>query len=287
MAMRYLLTFFLLLSFGDRLFAEVETNPEIQVRLATASPLVPIYVGKIQTKDATFDSLYLNQLEKVLSYDLNHNGSTKICAYNSEIEQWLCAKQKPAPFDKSSSVCYAIRLQVDARSLSANIFPMQEGSAKAFSNILLTGDLNHDRRQIHKLADGIHKVLFDTDGIASHRILFAYQMKTKDNSSEWISEIWECDWDGANARQLTHDNSYSVTPVAMPYQKRYNNDRFLYVSYKLGQPKIYIGSLKGGIGRRLIDLRGNQLLPAISPQRDKIAFICDAGGRTDLFHAAD
>ena len=46
-------------------------------------------------------------------------------------------------------------------------------------------------------------------------------------------------------------------------------------------------STSSGVGKRLIDLRGNQLLPAISPKRDKVAFICDAAGkadgRTDLF----
>jgi TolB protein len=103
------------------------------------------------------------------------------------------------------------------------------------------------------------------------------------DDSRWLSEIWECDWDGANVRQLTHDASYSVTPVLIPQNARFANDRFLYVSYKTGQPKIYLGSLKGGQGKRLIDLRGNQLLPTISPRRDKIAFICDAAGRTDLF----
>ena len=69
----------------------------------------------------------------------------------------------------------------------------------------------------------------------------------------------------------------------IPLSKQFANDRFLYVSYKSGQPKIFIASLADGVGKRIIDLKGNQLLPAISPQRDKIAFICDAAGRTDLF----
>ena len=61
------------------------------------------------------------------------------------------------------------------------------------------------------------------------------------------------------------------------------SDKFLYVSYKFGQSKIYLASLQKGEGKRLIDLRGNQLLPAVSPKKDKIAFICDATGRADLF----
>jgi TolB protein len=268
--------------------AEMEQNPEIRVHLATLSPLQPIYIGKIQTSDASFDAAYLAQVETVLSYDLNYNGSTTVSPRSADKEQVLLSKDTSVAFNssvwKNFGIAYTIRLQLTGRSLQSAAFNAQNGSLKTFPEILLTGDLNQDRRQIHKLADGIHKALFGKDGVASSRILFAYQGKNPPgDGSGWISEIWECDWDGANARQVTHDNSYSVTPVIVPHNPHLNNDNFLYVSYKLGQPKIYIGSLKGGEGKRLIDLRGNQLLPTISPKRDKVAFICDAGGRTDLF----
>jgi TolB protein len=268
--------------------ADADQSQEIRVHLATSSPLQPIYIGKIQAHETPFDPSYLTQLEAVLAYDLNYNGSTKVSPRSPEKEQILCAKDHAIAFNPSSwknfGIPYAIRWQVSGRLLNLFALNSQNGSLKSFQDIALTGDLSQDRRQLHKLADGIYKALFNQEGVASSRILFAYQVNhPRSDGSEWISEIWECDWDGANARQLTHDKSYSVTPVIVPHNSRFNNDHFLYVSYKMGQPKIYIGSLKGGEGKRLIDLRGNQLLPAISPQRDKIAFICDAGGRTDLF----
>src|SRR5579871_971453 len=264
--------------------ADTDQSQEIRVHLPTSSTLQPIYLGKIQTQNTPFDASYLNQLETILAYDLNYNGSTTVSPRSSEKEQMLSSTDNSAAFNlsvwKNFGITYAIRWKVADRLLSAAVFNAQNGSLKSFPEIALTGDLNQDRRQIHKLADGIHKAVFNKEGSANSRILFSYQSK---NASEWASEIWECDWDGANARQLTHDGSYNVTPVIVPHHSRFNNDRFLYVSYKMGQPKIYLGSLKGGEGKRLIDLRGNQLLPAISPKRDKVAFICDAGGRTDLF----
>jgi TolB protein len=264
------------------LFAE---EGEIRVHLATSSQLHPLYIGKIQAKDSTFDPSYLSQIEGVIHYDLNYNGSTKVVPVSSDKEQILLAE---TPFQasawKKAGVRYVIRQSVQARVLSVSVFDVELGNLKTCPPLSLTGNLNSDRKLIHSLADAIHKALFSEDGIASTRILYAYQVKNpRSDGSEWISEIWECDWDGALARQLTHDNSYSVTPVAIPHHPSFNNDKFLYVSYKMGQPKIYIGSLKGGEGKRLIDLRGNQLLPAVSLKRDKIAFICDAGGRTDLF----
>lgn len=265
-----------------------DEGQEIRVHLATTNPLQPIYIGKIQAQNSTFDPAYLAQLENILSYDFNYNGSTKVVSRSAEKEQLLYAKDNADAFNLSSwknlGINYVIRCQINGRSLNASTYNVQNGSLKTFAEIPLYGDLNNDRRQIHKLADSIHKILFNSEGVASSRILYAYQVKNpRQDGGEWISEIWECDWDGANARQLTHDESYSVTPVAIPFNPHYSNDRFLYVSYKMGQPKIYIGSLKGGEGKRLIDLRGNQLLPAISLKRDKVAFICDAGGRTDLF----
>ena len=267
---------------------QADSSQEILVHLPTSSPLQPIYVGKIQLQNTPFDSAYLNQIEAVLSYDLNHNGSTQVSPKSPEREQLLSSKDNSIAFNlsmwKNFGITYAIRWQVSDRNLSLLVFNAQNGSLKSFPDIALTGDLSQDRRQIHKLSDGIHRALFNKDGVANSRILFSYQMKNpRPDGSEWVSEIWECDWDGANAKQITHDGSYNVTPVIVSHHHRFNNDHFLYVSYKMGQPKIYLGSLKGSESKRLIDLRGNQLLPAITLKRDKLAFICDAGGRTDLF----
>ena len=267
---------------------QADQSQEIRVHLPTSSPLQPIYVGKIQLQNTPFDSSYLNQIEAVLSYDLNHNGSTQVSPKSPEMEQLLLSKDNSIAFNlsmwKNFGITYTIRWQVIDRNLSLLVFNAQNGSLKSFPDITLTGNLSQDRRQIHKLSDGIHRALFNKDGVANSRILFSYQMKNpRPDGSEWVSEIWECDWDGANAKQITHDRSYNVTPVIVSHHHRFNNDHFLYVSYKMGQPKIYLGSLNGSESKRLIDLRGNQLLPAISPKRDKVAFICDAGGRTDLF----
>ncbi|HRD55108.1 MAG TPA: translocation protein TolB, partial [Parachlamydiaceae bacterium] len=56
-----------------------------------------------------------------------------------------------------------------------------------------------------------------------------------------------------------------------------------YVSYKTGQSKIYVASLKDGTGFRLNDFKGNQLMPAVTYAADKLAFISDYTGNPDLF----
>ncbi len=260
---------------------ESQNDPEIRVHLSTTSTLSPFYLGILQGTHATFDRAYLAQLEGILQYDLNYNGSTQVMPRSVEKENHLNLESPNAAFNpqswKTFGANYVLKWAITGKTLQASLLTVQSGALRQFSGIALTGELNHDRRQLHKLADGIHKTLFQTDGICNSRILFSYQVRNpRPDGSEWVSEIWECDWDGANSRQITHEGSYCVSPVLL-------NDRFLYVSYKNGQPKIFLSSLSEGVGKRVIQLGGNQLLPAISPKKDKIAFISDASGRTDLF----
>ncbi len=265
-----------------------QDSAEIQVHLQTESALKPTYLSCVQTKASAFDSAYHQSVENLLGYDLSYNGSTQLIARSQEKEARLQAQDSKVAFDpafwKANGISYVLKWAINGKVLSLTACSFEDGSVKSWSEILLTGNITKDRQQIHKLADSVHEAFFKTPGIASSRILFSYQVKnSKADGSDWISEIWECDWDGANARQITSEGSYCVTPVWMPNHPKYAQDRFLYVSYKNGQPKIYISSLSEGRGRRLVDLPGNQLLPAVSPRRDQIAFICDAGGRTDLF----
>lgn len=255
---------------------------EIRVQLTSDHELLPIYISQFLKEGEELSPQYLEELHGVLSFDLSYNGSTQVVSKNSEREG-LLSKLFDASAWKQMGIAHVLQAKVSHKQLQLKLLSTQSNTVKNFEIIPLTGILKEDRRLIHKLADRIHRVLFNTEGVAHSRILYCVQMKNGQGASPWISEVWECDWDGANARQVTKESSYSVTPLFIPANPHYATDRFLYVSYKNGQPKIFIASLKEGKGERFIDIRGNQLLPAISSKRDKIAFICDASGRADLF----
>jgi TolB protein len=262
--------------------ASAAPQEEIRIYLSTTSPLEPVYIGKLSS-DSSLGADYLAQLESVLNFDFSHNGSTKLLPISDVREQALSQSTPAQRFNaatwKSWGAVHVLKGEIQNKSLSFSVFSPQTGSLKQFPSIPLSGVLVRDRIQLHRLADAIYKSLYGQPGIANTRILYAAKQRSND---KWISEIWSCDWDGANPKQLTHEGSYSITPVFIP-----SSSQFLYVSYKVGQPKVFIASLNEGVGKRLIDLRGNQLLPAISPQRDKVAFISDVSGkvdgRTDLF----
>nr|NGX55434.1 hypothetical protein [Chlamydiota bacterium] len=70
------LSIFLLLAIATSLFGE----EEIVVPLSAQSELSPLFLDTFANNSAGFDKSYLAQLEKVLHFDLNHNGKTAVIA---------------------------------------------------------------------------------------------------------------------------------------------------------------------------------------------------------------
>jgi TolB protein len=268
--------------YGDSL--NMDSKP-IVVRLDVESSLKPLYVAPLINDDAEFPDSYLKRLEQVLSFDLSQNGSTSLFGKTDALNEHVSS----VPYDqfgslsewKSERVAYVVKTRFKEKLFFVTILNVESKSTKNLGSVPLTGVLSDDRRQVHKVADAIHRALFDEDGIASTKILYA--IKIQNDKGKYCSEIFESDYDGANARRLTNEGDYCISPVYIPPKPGCVAGGFMYVSYKIGQPKIYLKSFRDGIDRRLSDLKGNQLTPAISAQRDKIAFISDVTGNPDLF----
>lgn len=264
-----------------------EDEETIVVKLATESQLMPLYLAPIYEENPMLEASYISQLEKVLQFDLNHNGMTYTVKHSKEYDHILNTSHFSHPNNvsewKALNVFYVLKIQVKDKQLAAKMLSVNGNSEKSVIGLPLTGNLSQDRRQIHRLADMIHKALFEKDGIANTRLI--YTIKTVSNNKP-TSEIWESDYDGANARQVTRENCLCVTPTYVPPKPGFSSGSMMYVSYQSGQPKIYIASLKDGVGRRFSLFKGNQLMPAVSRQRDKemlVAFISDYTGNPDLF----
>jgi TolB protein len=260
------------------------SDETIFVQLATETDLLPIYVAHVEGKYSTFDKDYCEKLEEVLKFDLDQNGMTYILKSTIENDKHANAgefDQPPKSSDwKALGAFYIVKMRIDGKKIIVRLFAQNAETIRVIEGIYLSGDLSKDRRQIHQLADTIHKTLFGTDGVANTRIL--YTLKTK-HGNNWNSEVWEIDYDGFNKRQVTIDSGYSVTPLYVPPKPGFHTGAIFFVSYKTGQPKIYYQGLTDDQPRRFTYLKGNQLMPAISRQRDKLAFISDITGNPDLF----
>lgn len=274
--MRHLF-FFLFVFFGP-LFA----HEEILVRLSSKESLHSLYLHI-----PSVDSSYIKQLEEVLRFDLNHNGKTEITDPSKEGKRQIERENSLLVFDRERwrelGVEYVVKGEFSTSSAALSIFSTNTGTIKQIEKVPLTGNLAKDRRLIHQLSDALHETLFGIPGIASSHILYTNRIRPAKEATQWITEIWEADYDGKNARQVTHDGYLCLNPTYVPPAKGSRSHHLLFVSYKIGQPKIYAAPLHEGVGRRLTYLRGNQLMPSLSPKSDKMAFISDIGGNPDLF----
>lgn len=237
------------------LFSEKE---ELFVRLKTEGNLIGVNL-EVTKGDFSFGN-EAAPLADVLRYDLSHNGMTTV-------------------LQKGEG---QFKVELVLRGSSAYVLLSTPSGQKKSEEIALSGNLSQDRRKIHRLADRVYQTLFGAHGIATSKILFT--VRTKNGQGEaWASNVFEADYDGANARQLTRRSGYCVTPAFVPSKEGGVSSSFVYVGYKSGQPKIFLGTVDGREAERVISLGGNQLMPSISRGRDMIAFISDVTQNPDLF----
>lgn len=237
-------------------------SQELEVRLATRSPLKPVYLNEWPGYE---------ELRGVLEFDLNASGYCTIVPKEEHLEEALRGL-----FDlliwKQEKIPFCLNVKPVQNRLELTAFNIEQGTSKKYPTIPL------ERQAIHKLADIIQKDLFGKEGVASLKLIYTVRTKNRgEKGLDWLSEIWISDSDGKNERQLTQENSYCLSPFFFPNSR----DEFFYVSEKSGQSKIYRASLDNPKGALMIDLRGNQALASMKGER--IAFITDIAGRPDLF----
>ncbi len=268
--------------------APLLADEPIVILLTTEAKRLPVYLAP-WTKSKGPNELTNNHIQELLGalcFDLDVCGSLEIAGATKERAAQAAVERELSQFDaarwKSLGLLYLVRGEVTGKSLVVTLHGVAAGRTLATYTLPLSGSLPSDRRQIHTLSDAIHKTLFGKEGIAKTRILYTLRHPTT-GAENWDSEVWIADYDGHNAAPLTREGSYCVTPTFLPPASGKASGSFLYTCYRVGQSKIYAAPLSDGLGRRLITLRGNQLMPVVSKQRDKIAFVSDAGGNPDLF----
>jgi len=123
------------------------------------------------------------------------------------------------------------------------------------------------RALAHKIADEILFAVTGKKGMASGKITMVSN-RTK------YKELYICDMDGSNIRQITKDRSIAVAPRWAP-----NGKAIVYTSYKRGYPSVFLT----GRAKPLSSYRGLNTGGAISPDGHSMAVILSVSGNPELY----
>jgi TolB protein len=123
------------------------------------------------------------------------------------------------------------------------------------------------RSMAHQVADEIVYAVTGNKGMASGKIALISNRTGR-------KEVYTCDMDGQNMRQITNDRSIAVGPRWTPDGKN-----LIYTSYKLGYPNVFMT----GRSKPIASYGGLNASGAISPDGGSMAVILSVSGNPELY----
>ncbi len=129
---------------------------------------------------------------------------------------------------------------------------------KRLVGVLYTAPRSMLRTMIHKFCGEIAYKLTGKFGVFNSKLAFVSTVKGK-------KEIFTCDFDGKNIKQITRDKSICLSP-----SWSYDTNWLSYVSYKRGRPEIFIKNLKEKRGA-IVNFKGMNISPDWMPGQLKLA----------------
>ena len=124
----------------------------------------------------------------------------------------------------------------------------------------------------HTAVDTVLNKLFGIPGICRSKIVLS---ATIDGT---ICEIFMCDFDGSNIRQITKNNTLSVEPIWAS-----DGNSIIYSCHGAGFTDLVQYSLETALSRRLTRYEGISSDGALSPDGSTLAFIHARNGQIDLY----
>jgi TolB protein len=168
-------------------------------------------------------------------------------------------------FVLSGNAAYTARGDASGGSLQGQVVDHADGTvlSKTYSG--------RARENAHRFADDIVETLTGNKGFAHTRIAFIATRSGK-------KEVYTADYDGSNARQITHDGVISVHPSISP-----DGSRVAYTGYQSGYPDVYVIDLASGARNRIVNFPGTNSGAAFSPNGNRIALTVSKDGNPELY----
>jgi TolB protein len=258
---------------------------ELEITLPTQDRTQKVYFSTCRGESHEITNLINYVLEEDFIVDGRGNLFEKN-ATSLSLEKQSSTQFFQNPIWKKNRIDYVIKPSYSNKALSIDLFDVRSGTIKSLTEIKLSTSKESNVVTLHNISDFLMKLIFKKEGIASKRIIYSrrpFQKDAKNSIINWHAEIHETDTLGLIDKQITFENSYCINPEFSKAKSDSDNYEFVYVTYKLGQPQIYMGKNDGTRSSSLVKLRGNQLLPKVSYDGNFLSFISDASGKSDVF----
>ncbi|MBW2609324.1 MAG: Tol-Pal system beta propeller repeat protein TolB [Deltaproteobacteria bacterium] len=133
------------------------------------------------------------------------------------------------------------------------------------------GKIETYRSLMHRIGNEIIMALTGHQGIFLTRLAFV-------GTSTGNKEIYICDYDGHNVKQITSDRSIAMFPRWSPL-----GDKILYNSYKDGGPMLYLKEFSRGGVKRISGRKGLNIGACWASDGKKLALTLSYRGNPDIY----
>jgi TolB protein len=154
-----------------------------------------------------------------------------------------------------------------ADGLRAEIQAIEVADKKRVLSRAFSGVTAATRALAHRVSDALVLAVSGMPGMASARLAMV-------GNRSGHKELYVCDADGANLRQVTQERSIVVAPAWMPDGKN-----ILYTSYKRGYPNIYRTGQREAVSK----FGGLNASAAVSPDGRYMAVVLSKDGNPELY----
>lgn len=151
-----------------------------------------------------------------------------------------------------------------------DVFSQQQLSGMAY----MTTPQNW-RRIAHIISDEVYKRITGEDGYFDSRIVYISEYGA---ANARVKRLAIMDQDGFNHRYLTDEGTLVLTPRFSPTAQE-----ITYMSYKGGQPRVYLYNIDTGRQELLGNFPGMTFAPRFSPDGNKVILSMSQNGNTDIF----